>query len=227
MGPRRQRGDGLMFTGIDHIVMDVPDLAAARETFAKMGFHLGADGEILLQQSSIEDGIWAIALATDNLDQDARFLGALPVRSVMAVEQRQRAPVEHPNGVQRLERVYIAVEDVRAEAAIYAAGLGLPVPGIQRGTVINADMAVFQLGDAGLTLAQPAGPGVAAEALQRRGQKPFQALYRTTSLQQAEAWIVDHGLPKPQRGTRNTGEQAILVGPETAFGAYIGFVGPE
>jgi hypothetical protein len=28
------------------------------------------------------------------------------------------------------------------------------------------------------------------------------------------------------RGTRNTGEQAMLVSPEHAGGAYIGFVGP-
>ena len=39
-------------------------------------------------------------------------------------------------------------------------------------------------------------------------------------------WIGHHGMPPPARGTRNTGEQAILVGPEDACGLYIGFVGP-
>jgi hypothetical protein len=38
--------------------------------------------------------------------------------------------------------------------------------------------------------------------------------------------MADHGLPAPVRGTRNTGEQAVLVRPEHACGVYIGFVGP-
>ena len=33
-------------------------------------------------------------------------------------------------------------------------------------------------------------------------------------------------LGHPARGVRNTGEQAMLVGPAEACGAYIGFVGP-
>jgi hypothetical protein len=42
----------------------------------------------------------------------------------------------------------------------------------------------------------------------------------------AVRWMTDHGLPSPARGIRNTGEQAILVGPEHACGTYIGLVGP-
>jgi hypothetical protein len=42
----------------------------------------------------------------------------------------------------------------------------------------------------------------------------------------AASWMTDHGMPPPSRGIRNTGEQAMLVGPEHACGAYIGFVGP-
>ena len=45
-------------------------------------------------------------------------------------------------------------------------------------------------------------------------------------MEAAARWMVDHGLPPPARGVRNTGEQAILVGPEQAGGAYIGLVGP-
>jgi hypothetical protein len=36
-----------------------------------------------------------------------------------------------------------------------------------------------------------------------------------------------HGMPPLARGVRNTGEQAMLVTPDYACGAYIGFVGPE
>jgi hypothetical protein len=45
-------------------------------------------------------------------------------------------------------------------------------------------------------------------------------------MEAAVRWMTTHGLPEPTRGVRNTGEQAILVGPEHAGGAYIGFVGP-
>jgi len=100
------------------------------------------------------------------------------------------------------------------------------VPKIQRGAVIKADMTVFDLGPTGLTVAQPAEPGPAAEALARRGPGPFQVLYRTRSMDAAARWMEGHGLPPPARGIRNTGEQAMLVGPEQACGAYIGFVGP-
>jgi len=132
----------------------------------------------------------------------------------------------HPNGVLRVDRVYIAVPDVAATAEIYSRVLGIPMPKVQRGAVIKADMAVFDLGPTGLTVAQPAEPGPAAEALARRGPGPFQVLYRTRSMDAAARWMADHGVPPPARGIRNTGEQAMLVRPDDACGAYIGFVGP-
>ena len=143
-------------------------------------------------------------------------------------ERRRQVPraAAHPNGVLRADRVYIAVPDVAAAREQYARVLGLPMPAIQRGGVIKADMAVFDLGPTGLTVAQPAAPGPAAEALARRGPGPFQVLYRTRSMDAAARWMADRGLPPPTRGVRNTGEQAMLVGPAQACGAYIGFVGP-
>jgi catechol 2,3-dioxygenase-like lactoylglutathione lyase family enzyme len=143
-------------------------------------------------------------------------------------ERRRQTPGagDHPNRVLRTDRVYIAVPDVAKAAELYGRVLGMPVPKIQRGTVIMADMAVFDLGPTGLTVAQPAAPGPAAEALARQGEGPFQVLYRTGSMDAAARWMADHGMPPPARGIRNTGEQAMLVGPDTACGAYIGFVGP-
>ena len=133
---------------------------------------------------------------------------------------------DHPNAVLRTDRVYIAVDDVAKAAETYGVVLGMPVPRLERGNVIKADMAVFNLGPTGLTVAQPAEAGPAADALARRGPGPFQVLYRTGSMDAAATWMADHGVPPPARGIRNTGEQAMLVGPEHACGAYIGFVGP-
>lgn len=143
-------------------------------------------------------------------------------------ERRAQVPRagDHPNGVLGADRVYIAVADVAESARTYARVLGMPVPKIQRGAVIKADMAVFDLGPTGLTVAQPAEPGPADEALRHRGPGPFQVLYRTRSMDAAARWMAEHGVPPPARGIRNTGEQAMLVGPEHACGAYIGFVGP-
>ena len=143
-------------------------------------------------------------------------------------ERRTQAPGagEHPNGVIALERVYIAVSDVAAAAGTYSRVLGVATPKIQRGSVIKADMAVFDVGPGGLTIAQPAEPGPASEALARRGPGPFQALYRTRSLERAAHVMAERGLPPPAGGVRNTGEQVMLVEPAHACGLYVGFVGP-
>ena len=141
-------------------------------------------------------------------------------------ERRRGHSGEHPNGAVRTERVYIAVSDVAKAAELYSRVLGVAVPRVQRGNVIKADMAVFDIGPTGLTVAQPAEPGPAAEALARRGPGPFQALYPTRSMHAAATWMAEHGVPPPARGVRNTGEQALLVEPANACGAYIGLFGP-
>ena len=131
-----------------------------------------------------------------------------------------------PRDERRRQVPQAAVPDLGSVVESYSRVLGVPAPKIQRGAVIKADMAVFDLGPTGLTVAQPAEPGPAAEALARRGPGPFQVLYRTSSMDAATRWMASHGVPPPARGVRNTGEQAILVGPDQACGAYIGLVGP-
>jgi catechol 2,3-dioxygenase-like lactoylglutathione lyase family enzyme len=143
-------------------------------------------------------------------------------------ERRPQGPHagQHPNGALRLERAYIAVPDVAKAAETYARVLGVPVPHAERGTVIKATMVVFNLGPTGLTVAEPADPGPAAEALATRGPGPFQVLFRTRSMDAAERWMRDHGMAPPARGVRNTGEHAMLVPPRDACGVSIGFAGP-
>jgi hypothetical protein len=170
-----------------------------------------------------KEGLQSIAITSDDLAADS---ARGSVDYIKLVEQKNAAKASrHPNGVLRIERVYIAVRDVAAAAKEYSRVLGVPAPKMELGTVINADMAIFQFGPTALGLAQPAGPGVAAHALLSRGPGPFQILYRTRSMNAAAKWIADHGLPPPARGIRNTGEQAMLVAPEHACGVYIGFVG--
>jgi hypothetical protein len=150
------------------------------------------------------------------------------VQHLTPVEERRRLTPgagKHPNGVQRVDRTYIVVQDLLKEAETCSRVLGI-APRMERGTVIMANMAVFPLGDTAIVLAHPYAPGPAADALAKRGPGPFQILYRTSSMDAAAKWMAEHGVPPPARGVRNTGEQAMLVPPEHACGAYIGFVGP-
>src|SRR5437870_646973 len=75
----------------------------------------------------------------------------------------------------------------------------------------------------------PAGQELRWNVAQLGPSNPLPLLFiphRTGSMDAAATWMADHGVPPPARGIRNTGEQAMLVGPEHACGAYIGFVGP-
>jgi hypothetical protein len=221
-----------ILTRIDHVTIGVADLKAGIDAYTRIGFEVDGrgiarnDGDHL-QFARGGDGLQSIALASDDLAADSAAVRARHgIAYITLTAQTAQAASRHPNGVQRIERVYIAVTNLTASAALYARVLGVPAPKMERGTVIHADMAIFQLGATALGLAQPVAPGVCADALARRGPGPFQILYRTTSMDAAAKWMSDHGVPPPARGIRNTGEQAMLVAPEHACGVYIGFVGP-
>jgi len=173
-----------------------------------------------------KEGIQSIALASDDLAADSAAVHERGSADYVRLVQQKNAstPGRHPNGVLRIERVYIAVTDLAAAVERYSRALGVP-PKMERGTVIHADMAIFQLGPTALGLAQPIAPGICTDALARRGPGPFQILYRTRSMDAAAKLMAGHGVPPPARGIRNTGEQAMLVMPEHACGVVIGFVG--
>ena len=220
-----------MLTRIDHVTIGVADLKSGIAAYRNIGFDIDERGIARNDGDHLElvrgnEGIQSIALASDDLAGDkAAMRSRGGVDYLKLVEKKNAQPASrHPNGVLRIERVYIAVKDVAAAAKEYSRVLGV-APKMERGTVIHADMAIFQLGPTALGLAQPVAPGVAADALERRGPGPFQILYRTRSMDAAAKWMADHGVPPPARGIRNTGEQAMLVMPEHACGVVIGFVG--
>ena len=211
--------------GIRHIILQSDDLAAEVSAMRSRGVDVSDAMEGSRRTPAGQELRWKAAVLGPR--------NPLPVFFIQHVtpiaERRKQVPDagRHPNGVYTIERAYVVVPDAKAAAALYARVLGLPQPPLQRGTVIMADMAVFQLGPTGLGIVQPYAPGTAADALERRGPGPFQALFRTTSMGAAARWMQEHGMPPLARGVRNTGEQAMLVPPAEACGAYIGFVGPE
>lgn len=211
--------------GIRYIVLQSDDLTADVAAMRKRGVDMSDAVEGGRRTPAGQELRWKAAVPGPRNPLPILFIQHLtPIE-----ERRKQVPVAgtHPNGVYTLERAYIVTPDVETTAAMYANVLGLPQPPIQQGTVIMSNMAVFQLGPTGLGIAQPYGPGPAADALERRGPGPFQALYRTTSMGAAARWMREHGMPPLARGVRNTGEQAMLATPADACGAYIGFVGPE
>ncbi len=210
--------------GLRYIILQSDDLAADVAAMRARGVEVSDPAEGARRTPAGLELRWRAAMLGERDPLPLFFIQHLtPVQ-----ERRRQVPAagRHPNGVLRLDRVYIAVTDVAAAAETYSRVLGMPAPKVERGNVIKADMAVFNLGPTGLTVAQPAEPGPAADALARRGAGPFQVLYRTSSMDAAARWMMEHGVPPPARGIRNTGEQAMLVPPEHACGAYIGFVGP-
>jgi catechol 2,3-dioxygenase-like lactoylglutathione lyase family enzyme len=288
-----------MLTRIDHVMICVPDLARARDTYARLGFDVqpggihpgrGTENAItffehdylellglrdreeylaaspdggLVEFLAAGGGLRYIAVQSDDLDADVAAMRARGVDVGAIADGARRTPagqqltwrsarlgprnplplffIQHvtplaerrgqggaqPNGVRGVDRVYVAVPDVTKAAETYARVLGIPVPPVQRGRVIKADMVVFDVGPTGVTVAQPAEPGPAADALARRGPGPFQVLYRTRSLDDVERAMAERGAPVPPREIRNTGEQVIVVTPERACGVNIGLVGPK
>lgn len=211
--------------GLRYVVVQSDDLAADVAAMRGRGVDIGEPAEGSRRTDAGTVLRWRVAVPGPG-----RPLPILVLQHLTPLEERRRqvrSAGDHPNGVHRIDRVYIVTPDVRAEAETYARVLGMPVPPVQRGTVIMADMAVFDLGPTGLVVAQPCAPGPAADALARRGPGPFQVLYRTRSLGMAARWMEAHGVPPPARGVRNTGEHAMLVPPEQACGVSIGLAGPE
>ena len=211
--------------GIRYIVLQSDDLVAEVAAMRSRGVDVSDPIDGGRRTPAGQELRWKIATPGPKNALPLVFIQQLtPV-----AERRKQVPVagNHPNGVYTLERAYIVTTDAEADAAIYAQVLGVPQPALTKGPVIMSNMAVFQLGPTGLGIAQPYAPGPAAEALERRGPGPFQALYRTTSIGAAARWMQEHGMPPLTRGVRNTGEHAMLATPDVACGAYIGFVGPE
>ena len=208
----------------------MPGIGAGLEAYAALGFDLNTTGAAAVAYTATAAlelvaagepyGLRSITLTGHPVGETDP---GLPLRFVERAP-RGEAPGQHPNGVLHLERTYIVVPDLQAVVDAYARCLDLPVPPVQRGNVIKADMCIFDVGPVGIGVAQPNGPGPAAEALERRGAGPFQVLFRMHGLEAAVEWITAHGLPRPMVGTRNTGERAMLVGPEHTFGVYVAFV---
>jgi hypothetical protein len=217
---------------VDHVSISVPDLGAGIEAYSALGFTLETSGAAAVASTATAAlelvaagepyGLRSIVV-TGEAAPEAQ--AGLPLRFVER-PPRKDAPGTHPNGVLHLERTYVVVADLQASVDAYARFLDLPVPPVQQGNVIKADMSIFDVGPVGIGVVQPNGPGPAAQALEQRGPGPFQVLYRTRSMEAAARWIEGHGLPPPAVGTRNTGERAMLVGPEHTFGVFVAFVGP-
>ena len=164
--------------------------------------------------------------------------GASPPRRTAAVdsyipfglvEQKSEPPtagvIAHPNTATVLERTYLAVESIDRELEMFEQLLGMPAPEPEMGTVIMSMMSVFSIGDIGIAVAEPRGPGPTEDALSANGPGLFQVLFRADHLDRAEAVMVANGVPPPRRGTRLRGESALLVEPAHACNLFVALAG--
>jgi hypothetical protein len=113
------------------------------------------------------------------------------------------------------------VTSIDRELQAFERVLGQPAPEPEMGTVIMSMMSVFYIGAVGIAVAEPRGAGPTADALNANGPGMFQVLFRAEHLDEAEGFMVHHGMPSPARGTRLSGESALLVTPQHACGIYV------
>ncbi|HSM45976.1 MAG TPA: VOC family protein [Acidimicrobiia bacterium] len=132
----------------------------------------------------------------------------------------------HPNTATALERTYVAVEEIERGLREFESVFGKAAPEPEMGTVIMSLMSVFYFGGIGIAVAEPRGPGPTADALEVTGPGLFQVLFRGEHLDVAAGIVTANGGPAPQRGTRLSGESALLNLPENACGAYVALAGP-
>lgn len=134
-------------------------------------------------------------------------------------------PSPHPNTVTALERTYVAVESMERQLPDFERAFDMTAPEPEMGTVIMSLMSVFYIGEVGIAVAEPRGTGPTGDALAANGPGMFQVLFRAKHLDVADRHMVDHGLPAPGRGTRLSGESALLVEPANACGTYVAMAG--
>jgi catechol 2,3-dioxygenase-like lactoylglutathione lyase family enzyme len=242
-----------VLTAVDHIVLNVHDLERAVDTYRRLGFTVtradssGATacipfGDFYLELRELglsKEGLHGLGLRSDDIETDIGLLngGEIPIGEVslpieligeQEAEENRRSlgsPTSHPNTATVLERVYVAVDSIDRELKAFETALGIPAPEPEMGTVIMSMMSVFSLGDVGIAVAEPRGEGPTADALAANGPGMFQVLFRAEHLDTADRFMVDHGMPAPARGTRLSGESALLVRPENACGTFVAMAG--
>jgi hypothetical protein len=265
-----------MLTAVDHIVLQVSDLALAVATYQRLGFHVSLvepsivesayivfdDFYLQLRVGGPVEGLSEVAFRSDDLEAEvARVRSAGfevtdivddPVDRDVGTLSRRRATVDlatrvglvqhdhdpcvrlaylggrhtHPNTATALERTYVAVEKIERDLRAFESVFDKPSPEPEMGTVIMSLMSVFHFGDIGIAVAEPRGPGPTADALEANGPGLFQVLFRGEHLDEAAGIITANGGPAPERGTRLSGESALLNLPENACGAYVALAGP-
>jgi hypothetical protein len=216
-----QLREGGPFEGLSEVALRSDDLEAEVARVKSAGFEVTdiaddpVDGDVgtLSRRRATIDLATRVGLVQHDHDSGARlaYLGGRHA---------------HPNTATALERTYVAVEDIERDLRVFESVFGKPAPEPEIGTVIMSLMSVFYFGDIGIAVAEPRGPGPTADALEANGPGLFQVLFRGQHLDEAAGIITANGGPAPQRGTRLSGESALLNLPESACGAYVALAGP-
>ena len=201
------------------LVLRTDDLDADLERMRSAGFNvsqaveapIATDVGVLSRRSALAEATVPIGLVEYETENGG--MGTL------------RAPTVHPNTATVVERVYLAVESLNVALETFEQLLGQSAPEPERGTVIMSLMSVFYLGGIGIAVAEPRGRGPTSSALAANGPGLFQVLLRAEHLDVAASQMVNGGAPEPTRGTRLSGESALLVDPADACGLYVAFAG--
>src|SRR5260221_12346181 len=116
-------GAAAILTRIDPVTTGAADPADGIPAYRRIGFDVDPRGIARNDGDRIElvrpgDGLQAIALASDDLAADSKAVQARGNVDYIELVGKSdaRPPGRHPNGVLRIERVYIAARDVARSA---------------------------------------------------------------------------------------------------------------
>src|SRR2546428_3982788 len=148
--------------GLRSVIGQSDDLGAGVAAMRRRGVEVGEPSEGSRRTPAGHELRWKMAVLGPAHPLPVLFIQHL----TPLAERRAQLPQagNHPNGVRRTERVYIAVPDVAAAAKAYSQVLGMPVPPIQRGAVIKSDMAGVDPRPPRTTVGPAAGAGAPAGA---------------------------------------------------------------
>jgi catechol 2,3-dioxygenase-like lactoylglutathione lyase family enzyme len=133
------------------------------------------------------------------------------------------SPGAHPNGTTAIEELALVVKDLERAIELYGLHLGLSLASRGLNPQLDAESAVFTLGDVRIEVLAPAGPGVVAEALAAGGEGLFHVVLTTPRREETHRWLEAHGASAAAAPGVPDG---LLVDPSRALGARLVVRGP-
>jgi len=133
------------------------------------------------------------------------------------------SPGAHPNGTTAIEELAVVVKDLERAMDLYGHHLGLSLVSHGLHPQLDAQSAVFTLGEVRIEVLAPEGPGLVAEALAANGEGLLHVVLTTPRREETHRWLEAHGASAAAAPGVPDG---LLLDPNRAYGARLVVRGP-